>query len=659
MYTCCPHCKTCFRITKPQLAVAQGKVRCGTCSQIFNAREHLYETLPERKTTPGRPPPSPRRHAPASATPPPPAPSSTSPEPPRSRPDDKPAASTPATGVDNGPDLDLFDFANAPAKPDTSAEPPGDELDDVFLEARDEEEDTAVIDVSDWDDLDLDTVTTETPETVPEEFHAPVHEPLATPADEEDEEIDLFDEEDEAEEDTAVIDLSDAPDPFAPHAGVPLGQANADEDEEDEFPFDEEDEEEDITAVIDVSDSRDLLTGIPGLDETPDATPLEDESAKEPLVGIPPAAASSPDEDASIFTPDEHFITDDKPAPSEPPAPAAAETDAGVKLPELEDFSFEVETPAESPASEAPPVAPPTDADRYTYVDPEELRKEDKHIDEIIAEMNAQLTESIEPPSKASEDERQRETATPRPGGDDFESSFLANLDEVLTKPLPETSSPAGSPKPEGSGKSPVKPAEVLDIINPADNLNQGMVPDDDIPLPLREELVSEGPSGSALKFGLQLLLILALTATLGIQLAIFRSTEIANALPSLRPLLELVCQRVECRYNGPIDVDRIQLVSRDIRDHPARPDALLIKATLVNKAPFAQPFPDMEITLSDLTGAVVARRRFHPREYLGSYWHPFLLMRPDQPVQVTLEVLNPGQDAVNFEFAFRPTTGG
>jgi len=137
--------------------------------------------------------------------------------------------------------------------------------------------------------------------------------------------------------------------------------------------------------------------------------------------------------------------------------------------------------------------------------------------------------------------------------------------------------------------------------------------------------------------------------------------------------LLELVCQQVECRYNGPVDVDRIQLVSRDIRDHPTRPDALMIKATLVNKAPFAQPFPDMEITLSpfaqpfpdmeitlsDLTGAVVARRRFQPREYLGSYWHPFLLMRPDQPVQVTLEVLNPGQDAVNFEFAFRPARGG
>jgi len=653
MYTCCPHCKTCFRITKPQLAVAQGKVRCGTCSQIFNAREHLYETLPERKPAPGRPPPPASRPTPATATPPSPAPSFANPESPRSRTDEKPA--TPAAGTDNGPDLDLFNFGNPPA------EPAENELDDVFLEARDEEEDedTAVIDMSDWDALDLEADTTGTPDAVADEFHAPVHEPVAAPADAEEEEIDLFDEDEEEQEDTAVIDLTDARDPFAPHAGVPLGRVDDEAEDDDELLFDEEDDEEDITAVIDVGDSRDLLADIPGLDETPAATPLEDESAKEPLLGVPPVTPSTADADAAIFEPDDQFVADDTPPPPAPPAPSEAQTDAPVKLPDLEDFSFETETPAKEPAGEEAPVAPPANADRYTYVDPEELRQEDKNIDEIIAEMNAQLTESIESPSKAADEAGKRETATPRPGGDDFESSFLANLDEVLTQPLPESPAPAASPKPDGAGKPPVKPADVLDIINPADNLNQGMVSDDELPLPLREELVTEGSTGNPLKFGLQILLILALFAALGLQLAVFRSTELANALPSLRPLLELVCQQVECRYNGPVDVDRIQLVSRDIRDHPTRPDALMIKATLVNKAPFAQPFPDMEITLSDLTGAVVARRRFQPREYLGSYWHPFLLMRPDQPVQVTLEVLNPGQDAVNFEFAFRPARGG
>ncbi len=645
MYTCCPHCKTCFRITQPQLAVAQGKVRCGTCAQIFNAREHLYETLPERKPATGRPPPAPSRSAPASAASSAPTPPSAPESPPPARHDETPQS---GAGTHQGPDLDLFSYARTPDEPES----PADELDDVFLEAEAEEEDTAVIDMGDWDELDLEETepATTTPAGVPEEFHAPVHEPVITASDEEDEAGDLFDEEDEAE-DTAVIDLSGAPDPFAPHAGVPLHAAEDEEDEED-FLFDEE-EDEDVTAVIEIADSREFLADIPGMDETP----LADEDTKAPLADHPPATPAVENEAESLFAPDAHFL-DRQPAGANAPAAKSGSSGSGAepaaKRPEHEDSATGNDAADEKSDDSLVITADPG---HYTYVDPEELRKEEKNIDEIIAEMNAQLAEAIDTPDETdAAHEARRASATPRPGGDDFESSFLANLDDVLNKPLPET--PATSARSAAAEKPPVRPADVLDIINPADNINQGMVPDETIPLPLREELVTEAPRGNVLKFGLQILLVLILLAGLGLQLAVFRSTEIANALPGLRPLLELVCQRVECRYNGPVDVDRIQLVSRDIRDHPTRPDALLIKATLVNKAPFAQPFPDMEITLSDLAGAVVARRRFHPREYLGSYWQPFLLMRPNQPVQVTLEVLNPGQDAVNFEFAFKPAQG-
>jgi len=38
--TRCPHCETRFRVTKKQLAAANGKVRCGHCLCVFNAIEH-------------------------------------------------------------------------------------------------------------------------------------------------------------------------------------------------------------------------------------------------------------------------------------------------------------------------------------------------------------------------------------------------------------------------------------------------------------------------------------------------------------------------------------------------------------------------------------------------------------------------------------------
>ena len=37
--TRCPHCQTCFRVTDEQLGMAGGKVRCGHCMGVFNARD--------------------------------------------------------------------------------------------------------------------------------------------------------------------------------------------------------------------------------------------------------------------------------------------------------------------------------------------------------------------------------------------------------------------------------------------------------------------------------------------------------------------------------------------------------------------------------------------------------------------------------------------
>ena len=40
LLTRCPHCETRFRVTDEQLNVAKGKVRCGYCMEVFDARSH-------------------------------------------------------------------------------------------------------------------------------------------------------------------------------------------------------------------------------------------------------------------------------------------------------------------------------------------------------------------------------------------------------------------------------------------------------------------------------------------------------------------------------------------------------------------------------------------------------------------------------------------
>jgi len=180
-------------------------------------------------------------------------------------------------------------------------------------------------------------------------------------------------------------------------------------------------------------------------------------------------------------------------------------------------------------------------------------------------------------------------------------------------------------------------------------------ISEEDLPRALRRSLdmLDQAPRRSLGMTLLMILIALVLLGGLGFQAVMFRNVELAHMFPQLAPLLNQTCDRLPCRYGGKIDVSQIKLISRDVRSHPTQPNALLISATFVNQAPFDQPYPVIEITLYDLGGNVVASRRFTPQEYLEKMYNRFLLMESGTPVQVTLAVLDPGKDAINFEFSF------
>lgn len=116
-------------------------------------------------------------------------------------------------------------------------------------------------------------------------------------------------------------------------------------------------------------------------------------------------------------------------------------------------------------------------------------------------------------------------------------------------------------------------------------------------------------------------------------------------------PWVKRICVVLNCRVDRPVDLDRIRLVSRDIRSHPSVSDALMISATMQNQAEFAQPHPVVEIRLADLSGRLVALRRFSPDEYLEDGAGE--TMAPGHLLPVVFEIVDPGDDAVAFEFAF------
>jgi predicted Zn finger-like uncharacterized protein len=141
-----------------------------------------------------------------------------------------------------------------------------------------------------------------------------------------------------------------------------------------------------------------------------------------------------------------------------------------------------------------------------------------------------------------------------------------------------------------------------------------------------------------------------ALLLLLGVQWLYFNRTVLA-AQNDWRPGLQALCAVLHCELPLQVDLAHIELLNRDVRKHPQVAGALLINATLVNRAGYPQPYPTLEVTFSNSTGTPVAARRFNPTEYLGD--HPDLKagMPVDVPLQVVLEIEDPGEDAVSFQF--------
>ena len=95
-----------------------------------------------------------------------------------------------------------------------------------------------------------------------------------------------------------------------------------------------------------------------------------------------------------------------------------------------------------------------------------------------------------------------------------------------------------------------------------------------------------------------------------------FRS-EIAVALPTLRPTLESVCQMLDVEMPLPRHVDRVSIETSDLQADPARGNLLALNATLRNQASYGQAYPALELSLTDTADAAIARRVFRPAEYL------------------------------------------
>ena len=156
---------------------------------------------------------------------------------------------------------------------------------------------------------------------------------------------------------------------------------------------------------------------------------------------------------------------------------------------------------------------------------------------------------------------------------------------------------------------------------------------------------ISLADIGSGAGIGFLLLL-------LGLQWVYFNRATLASD-DRWRPLLERGCGIVYCDLPLRVDLSRIDIINRDVRKHPAVKDVLLVNVAFVNRAEFIQPYPVLEVSFTDQSGNPVAMRHFSPSAYLAAGIDLEGGMTTASPVQVLLEVVDPGDEVVSFQFAF------
>jgi len=119
------------------------------------------------------------------------------------------------------------------------------------------------------------------------------------------------------------------------------------------------------------------------------------------------------------------------------------------------------------------------------------------------------------------------------------------------------------------------------------------------------------------------------------------------------RPWFEQLCPTVGCQLPSTVDITQVKSSNLVVRSHPEFSGALVVDAILYNRAAFSQPFPLLEMRFADINGQLLASRRFKPSEYLAGELAGNAEMPPQTPIHISLDILDPGTQAVNYSLSF------
>ncbi|MBD8273263.1 DUF3426 domain-containing protein [Pseudomonas fluorescens] len=158
-------------------------------------------------------------------------------------------------------------------------------------------------------------------------------------------------------------------------------------------------------------------------------------------------------------------------------------------------------------------------------------------------------------------------------------------------------------------------------------------------------------PSGWSRRL-IWIVLVLLAAAGLAGQYIAYQFDELARQ-DAYRPWFQQLCPTLGCSVPSRVDIAHIKSSNLVVRSHPEFAGALVVDAIIYNRATFSQPFPLLELRFADLNGGLIASRRFKPAEYLSGELAGVSEMPSQVPIHISLDILDPGNKAVNYSLSF------
>lgn len=140
------------------------------------------------------------------------------------------------------------------------------------------------------------------------------------------------------------------------------------------------------------------------------------------------------------------------------------------------------------------------------------------------------------------------------------------------------------------------------------------------------------------------------LVLALGLQIILAKRDALAEN-PAWRPLVSRLCLLASCQLEAWRQPEAFVPVRQAVAADPEQAGVLRVQLSFRNEAQWPQPWPQIEIRLSDITGEALAMRRFRPREYLNAAQDGDI--KPGQTVSVEIALQETSGKAAGFAFDF------